>query len=288
MKLIEQFTTFLDEEVNLNQTRVDQLDSSVEAVQRAIKASSWGAKIVEFRGHGSWAHGTIIKPVSGDEFDADLLAIVEPVTGWTAAEYIDNLYNALKENSTYKDMVRRYSYCVTIEYTKERRIDIAPCVLGRQVNGIYEVCNRTTDTFKQTEPIRYTDWVKSKNGVAGGNDMKKVTRLLKHLRAIKTNFTCPSFLLTTLIGLRISDSDKDSKDFVDTPTCLKTIIGRLDDWLQANASLPTVRNPVLAPEVQSEVWDDTKYANFRDKINVYRGWIDDAYDEQDTAKRFHF
>ncbi|MCK9685719.1 SMODS domain-containing nucleotidyltransferase [Scleromatobacter humisilvae] len=284
MKLIEQFKTFLDEEVNLNQTRVDQLDSSVEAVQRAIKASSWGAKIVEFRGHGSWAHGTIIKPVSGDEFDADLLAIVEPVTGWTAAEYIDNLYNALKENSTYKDKVRRYSYCVTIEYAKERRIDIAPCVLGRQVNGIYEVCNRTTDTFKQTEPIRYTDWVKSKNGVAGGNDMKKVTRLLKHLRAIKTNFTCPSFLLTTLIGLRISDSDKDSKDFVDTPTCLKTIIGRLDDWLQANASLPTVRNPVLAPEVQSEVWDDTKYANFRDKINVYRGWIDDAYDEQDKEE----
>lgn len=284
MKLIEQFKTFLDEEVNLNQTRVEQLDSSVEAVQRAIKASTWGAKVVEFRGHGSWAHGTIIKPLSGNEFDADLLAVVEPVVGWTAADYLNKLYNALKENSTYKDMVRRYSYCITIEYAKERRIDIAPCVLGRQVQGIYEVCNRTTDTFKQTEPISYTDWVKAKNGVAGGNDMRKVTRLLKYMRDNKTNFTCPSFLLTTLIGLRIRDSDKDSKDFIDTPTCLKTIVGRLDDWLQANSSLPTIRNPVLASEVQSEVWDDTKYANFRDKINLYRGWIDEAYDEQDKEE----
>jgi hypothetical protein len=113
---------------------------------------------------------------------------------------------------------------------------------------------------------------------------KPETRLLKYMRAIKTNFTCPSFLLTTLIGLRIRDSDKDSKDFVDTPTCLKTIMGRLDDWLQDNPNLPTVRNPVFAAEVQSEVWDDTKYANFREKINLYRGWIDEAYNEQEKEE----
>ncbi len=47
MKLVNQFNTFLSGEVNLNDTRVSQLGASVEAVQKAIKASSWGPKIID-------------------------------------------------------------------------------------------------------------------------------------------------------------------------------------------------------------------------------------------------
>lgn len=46
----------------------------------------------------------------------------------------------------------------------------------------------------------------------------------------------------------------------------------------------TVRNPVLFEEIQSTAWDDTKYSNFRSKIKLYRGWIDDAYDEPDKEE----
>lgn len=51
MKLVDQFKTFLSGEVNLNETRVSQLNASVEAVQNAIKASSWGPKILDFDAH---------------------------------------------------------------------------------------------------------------------------------------------------------------------------------------------------------------------------------------------
>lgn len=281
MKLIEHFNTFLDGEVNLNKTRVDLLASSVEAVKTAIKGSDWGPKVLSFAAHGSWAHGTIIKPLAGGEFDADLLVIVDPVEGWEAKDYVNKLGAFFEGHSTYKDKVRRYSHCVTIEYAGERRIDIAPCVKGRQWPDTYEVCNRTSNTFETTAALDYTKWVNGRNGVAGGNDLKKVTRLLKYLRDIKTNFTCPSFLFTTLVGLQIHDRDKDTAAFADTPTCLKTVVGRLDDWLQMNAYLPEIRNPVLLSDIQSRVWDQTKYSNFRGKINLYRGWIDEAYAEQD-------
>jgi hypothetical protein len=33
--------------------------------------------------------------------------------------------------------------------------------------------------------------------------------------------------------------------------------------------------------VLSDLWDDTRYTNFRDKIHTYRSWIEDAYDEPD-------
>jgi hypothetical protein len=281
MKLVDHFKTFLEEEVNLNKTRVGLLSDSVEAIKSAIKCSDWDVKLLGFAAHGSWAHGTIIKPLPDNEFDADLLVFVDPVDGWEAKDYVNILGAFFDGHNTYKDMVRRYSHCVTIEYAGERRIDIAPCVKGRLHQDSYEVCNRTANTFELTSPLAYTDWVTERNAVAEGNDLKKVTRLLKHLRNIKTNFTCPSFLFTTLVGSNIYDSDKGSAAFADTPTCLKTVVGRLDDWLQIRPLVPEIRNPVLRSEIQSQVWDQTQYSNFRDKINLYRGWIDDAYNETD-------
>lgn len=281
MKLADHFKKFLDEEVNLNKSRVDLLANSVEAIKTAIKASDWGPRILSFAAHGSWAHGTIIKPSTNGEYDADLLVIIEPMAGWEAKDYVSKLGAFFEGHSTYKGKVHRYSHCITIEYAGVRRIDIAPCIKDRVFSGTYEVCNRTINTFETTSPLAYTDWVVGKNAAAEGNDLKKVTRLLKYLRDIKQNFTCPSFLFTTLVGSHIYGSDKGTAAFADTPTCLKTIMGRLDNWLQSNVYLPEIRNPVLLTEVQSRIWDQTQYSNFREKINLYRKWIDDAYAEPD-------
>lgn len=281
MKLIEHFKTFLEDHVNLNQTRINQLKSSVEAVKNAVRGSDWEPEIIQFTAQGSWAHGTIIKPLSGKEFDADLLVFVKPVEDWEAKDYVNTLHSALERNSNYKGKLRRYSHCVTVEYVGERRIDIAPVIRGRIISNHDEVCNRISNQFERSAPEAYTEWVVGKNPIVGGNDFKKVTRLLKYMRDIKGNFTCPSFLFTTLLGYRIADLDRDSAEFADTPTTLKSLLGRLDDWLQANPYLPVVHNPVLTTEVQSTAWDETKYSNFRDKINLYRGWVDDAFDEED-------
>lgn len=284
MKLHNHFRTFLQEYVNLNDTRLRQLAASVGAVQSAVRDLDWDPDIIEFREQGSWAHETIIKPQTDKPFDADLLVMVKAVSGWSAKDYVNKLATELANHPTYKDKVRRFSHCATIEYAGERKIDIAPCVVDRLYPGTYEVCNRVSDEFEQSSPVAYTEWVKTKNAVAGGNDLKKVTRLLKYMRDIKGNFTCPSFLLTTLLGYRIDDFDRDSPHLVDLPTTFKTVVGRLDDWLQARPDVPEVMNPVLWGENQASGWDQTKYANFRDKINLYRGWIDDAFDEQDKQE----
>lgn len=281
MKLHDQFKVFLEEHVNLNQTRLTLLEDSISAVQDAIRDLDWGPKVDSFAPQGSWAHGTIIKPQSGKPFDADLLVFVEPVEGWSAKDYINTLATELGKLPTYKDKVTRYSHCATIEYAGVRKIDVAPCVKSRLYPGQLEVCNRGTDTFERSEPLEYTQWVKGKNGVAGGNDLKKVTRLLKYLRDIKGNFTCPSFLFTTLLGMQVSEADRGTAQFADLTTTLKTLVGRLDDWLQSWPVVPVVPNPKLANENQARGWDETKYKNFREKIHLYRGWIDDAFDEED-------
>jgi hypothetical protein len=190
MKLIDHFSTFLMDVVNLNATRVTQLEDSIEALKGAIRASDWAPKIKFFAPQGSWAHKTIIKPVDKKAFDADLLVFIEPVDRWSAKDYLSTLRAIFASHPTYKDKVRRYSHCVTIEYVGERKIDIAPCVVDRGGTTRLEVCNFNIDAFERSEPEKYTDWLVERNKWTGGNGLRKVTRLLKYQRDIKGTFSC--------------------------------------------------------------------------------------------------
>ena len=282
MKLVEHFNSFMTDVVNLNDKRIELLEGSIDALKTVIRDSDWEPRGKRFASQGSWAHKTIIKPVAGNAFDADLLVFVQPLAGWAAKNYISTLRAVFAGNPVYKDKVRRFSHCVTIEYAGERKIDIAPCVVDRRGAGSCDVCNFNTDAFEPSEPERYTAWLVERNGWTGQNGLRKVTRLLKHLRDIKETFTCQSVLFTTLLGERITSADDSNfADFVDLPTSLKTIVGRLDDWLQARSARPSVPNPFLSSENFGDLWTDAQYTNFRDKIHTYRGWIDDAFAEAD-------
>jgi len=282
MKLIDHFDTFLSDVVDMNTGRLALLEDSVESLQTFIRGSNWGPRIRRFVPQGSWVHKTIIRPVKDKEFDADLLVLIDPMENWEAKKYVDELHRAFSEHGTYKDKAKKYSHCVTIEYAGERRIDIAPCVINRDSVIRKEVSNRSANAFELSEPENYTDWLVERNSWTGGNTLRKVTRLLKYLRDIKGTFACPSVLLTTMLGLRINLLDaENTTDFLDLPTALKTLTERLDVWLQANSAKPTVTNPILTSEVLSDSWPEESYLNFRNKINRYRTWIDDAYIEAD-------
>ena len=141
MKLTTRFTEFLQDTVNMNRTRLDTLEYSVSALESFIKESSWEPRVWKFESQGSWAAHTIIKPIEGRAYDADLLAVVAPVSGWNASDYVQSLYEIFTASRRYSDKVQRHDYCVTIDYVGERSIDIAPCVRGRLTDGQHEVCN---------------------------------------------------------------------------------------------------------------------------------------------------
>jgi hypothetical protein len=276
VKLISEFNNFLLDTVNLNQTRIAQLEQRAEAIKGFVRSCDWKPRISTFIEHGSWAHNTIIRPVDGGEFDADLLVKVYPVEGWSAAQYVKELGRAFLESSRYGDKTAVYDYCVTVTYADDCKIDIAPLVVDRIYQGTLEVCNKKEDVFEESRPAEYTRWMREKNGYSGGNSFRKATRFVKYIRDIKKRFSCQSILLTTLIGNRIEWFDKDSQAFSDTPSALQTIMGRLDDWLQAYPDKPIVPNPALPAQDFANLWNDTQYANFRNFVNKYRKWIDEA------------
>ncbi|MBA3999384.1 hypothetical protein [Brevundimonas sp.] len=280
MKLTEHFNDFLRDTVDLNTTRLQTLEKNSNAIKTFLLGSKWEPTIRDFDRQGSWAHGTIIRPVDQGEFDADLLVLVDPVEGWSAADYIRTLVATFRSSGVYRDNVKGWPYCATITYANDAVVDVAPLVIGREITGCPEVCNRSADRFERSEPAAYTAWLIEKNGYSGANSFRKVTRLIKYLRDIKTRFVCPSVLLTTLLAQQIDEADKGSSAFADVPTALQTVLCRLDNWLQARPDKPSVCNPFLSDGDDAEdfaiEWTQDQYANFRASINRYRGWIDEA------------
>jgi hypothetical protein len=287
VKLIAEFERFLDDEINLNKNRIETLVNRVDAIEEFLVGSGWSPRVMRFSPQGSWAHKTIIKPPGDQGFDADLLVFVAPVAGWSAENYILKLKETFAGSGNYKDKIALHTRCVRLEYSGDFDIDVVPCLMNRPgATYGYEVCNRTDNRFEPTDGEAYTAWLAQRNDWVGSEKLREVTRLLKYLRDIKSTFSCKSILLTTLLGERVIEADMNfqAQYFPDIATALKTLIGRLDDHLQARPQLHDICNPILPRENFNRHWDQGKYATFRDMIHKYRAWIDEAFAEPDHAK----
>ena len=275
MKHVEYFRVFLRDEVNLNQSRLDRLNSSVNSVSNYLKNNLGSYRRVERQ--GSYGLRTLIKPVRDNlEYDADVLLYMKYDADASPSAYLSDLYKCLKDNKTYADKVHRRTRCVELDYSGDFHLDVVPCVTVDEADYI---CNRKTDEFEQTDGTGYRDWFNLKNGITNGH-LKRATRLLKFLRDHKRNFTVKSILLTTLIGEAINDAD-DSEDFDSIPETLSAVSNRINEFLQDNEDLPEIFNPALPNEDFTRHWDQAKYENFRDKFNLYTDRINDAFDASD-------
>lgn len=287
MKHVGEFKTFLEGQVNLNKSRIESLTDRVATIENFLWRGDLGRIIKRFSSQGSWAHKTIIKPPGENGFDADLLVFVDPMPGWTANDYILKLRSLFLESKTYKDMVGLKNRCVTLNYAGDFELDVVPCVVERPGHmHRYEVCNRTDDRFEPTDSERYTEWFQQANNLAGGDHLVHVMRLIKYLRDTKITFSCKSVLLNTLVASQISQADINYRPshFPDLPTAFRTLISRLDHYLQSRPDLHKVTNPVLPIEDFNRHWDHDKYANFREMIHKYRQWTDEAYSETDEKQ----
>ena len=278
MKHIPYFDVFLRDVVNLNQSRLNRLDTSVKAVTDFLKRNL--SSFMEVERQGSYGLKTIIRPVKeGQEYDADITLYMKYDKDKEPEDYIDDLYKCFRDNGTYKDKVHRRTRCVYLDYVGDFHLDIVPCIT--KPDGSKWVCNNKTNKFERTDGTGYRDWFNEKTRITHGN-LKRVTRLLKFLRDHKGNFTAKSILLTTLIGMMVY-GEEDREHFKSIPDALKTVSNRINNFLQRHPSMPTITNPVLPEENFNRHWNQAKYENFRAKFATYNEKINEAFDAKEHS-----
>ncbi len=292
MRMTASFNAFMTNTVNINKTRLDNLDVSVQAIFDGLQADGEiGSIVLDYDPQGSWAHETIIKPADGVEFDADFMLVMEEQPDWADSpkRYITEVHAALTRNGTYKDRVRPPKCrCVRVVYAGDYHVDVVPFVVlsdGRQV-----IVNGDDDEWEDTDPAGFTAWMKAKNDITGGN-LKRVIRLLKYLRDHRDNFRrTRSVLITAMLGERVDAANKigDPSYYEDLPTTFYHLITDLNDWLQTNPTKPSIADPSGAtdpdgnPITFDHRWTEDIYQAFRKKIFTIAADTKTAY-EDDTS-----
>ena len=269
----------LENEVDLNQSRLDRLGTAVGAVNGYLKDNLTGYQKMERQ--GSYALDTLIKPVDGgDEYDADIQIVMNLSPEWEPKDYVLAINRTLLGNKTYADKLRLKTRCVTVDYAGDFHLDVVPRVT---IKGKHYVCNRIDNKFEETDGNGYREWFNEKNCITGGN-LKRVVRLLKYLRDHKNTFTAKSILLTTLAGNMIRESDKGTAAVSTVAGTLETVLSRMDNYLQQHPNMPEIKNPVLPTENFNRHWDQRKYSNFRNRVQSYAGTAKRAKAEGSAEK----
>lgn len=284
MKLTNYFKSFLEDEVNLNASRITTLDERTETITNLLSANEkFKENFIDVIPQGSYAHKTIIKPVKAShEFDADILLYLEEYTDWEAEDYVQELYQCFRDNSTYRDKVSRKTRCVTIQYANDFHIDVVPFL---ERHGEKYVTNRHENNFELTNPEKYTEWLDERNRITK-HHFVKVIRLLKYIRDYKQTFAIKSIILNTLLGEQVNDAAllEDENCYSDVPTTLYTIMKKLKSYVKDHEYMPTIADPGETGENLGDRWHQDGWAVFRTKMIYYSDKITEAYDETDKEK----
>ena len=285
MKLKQYFDAFMENTVNINDSRLQDLDDRVKTLYGVLKADDEIGNIVRSKlPQGSWAHKTIIKPVEGNEFDADFLLVMKEQDDWNPRDYINKVYAALRRHGTYKEMTKKKDRCVRVAYANDCHIDIVPFVHlsdGRQV-----IVNHETDEWEETDPEGFTAWLKQQDEITSRR-LRLVIRLMKYLRDHHMHFKrTKSVVLTILLGGVVDPGKKvlDPAYYSDLPTAFVHLLEDLNKWLQARPDLPPLPDPSGAPNDFGHRWDQASYDNLRNKVKQIAEDARKALDEPNNTK----
>jgi hypothetical protein len=125
-----QWLELLGREIDLTETQYERAKQHYEAVGRWLGESShpWLADSTIFA-HGSFGFGVVKKPLSGDEFDVDLVQHLVRATASAQPVTIKTLVgDRLKEHGLYSKMLKEMPRCWRLEYANEFHLDISPTV----------------------------------------------------------------------------------------------------------------------------------------------------------------
>ena len=112
---------------------------------------------------GSFALGTTVRPLHGEEYDLDFIYLLRRANRntYTEQQIYDFLFNRLKYNGTYAGMVELKKRCVRIIYANEFHLDITPAVNNLICpNDSILVPDRKLRIWKPSHPQGYVDWFK--------------------------------------------------------------------------------------------------------------------------------
>jgi hypothetical protein len=234
---IREFNLFLRDHVNLDATRTATLHSRVTSVNSFISGNEDLENVVrdDVIPQGSFAHRTIIRPYSGNDFDADVLVPMAEQDDWEPKDYTKALYDALQSSGRYRDKAILGKRCVKLDYVGDFHIDLVPFVT--RDDGNTYITHRPRNEFIRQDPVAYTAWFEDNNRTTHGH-LVRVVRLMKYLRD-RSSIQIPSVVLSALLAERVR-SFAGVDDYANVASSLTSLVKALHEYIAPMRTPPWV------------------------------------------------
>lgn len=217
------------EDLQLDKTRREKIESSYKAIQEALNNDQefFNELNFEIYPQGSVRIGTTVKPIAKNEFDLDIVLHIQN----GVYERVDpmNVYNELRRvfqrNGNYTDKVRAKTRCIRLDYAGDYHMDILP---GCQYNTFdidkIVIPDRELRTWLISNPRGYAKWFMGKaesvkqsllekayaseelpkDDFATKKPLQRAVQIIKRYRDLffedSPEYATPSIVLTTLAG----------------------------------------------------------------------------------------
>lgn len=270
---IREFNLFLCDYVNLNQTRITTLQSRVATLDDFLVDDSNLAEIIAdgLIPQGSFAHKTIIRPYSGNDFDADVLLPMEEQDDWEPKKYTIELEKALEASTRYAGKTVLKKRCVTVDYANDFHIDVVPFVT--RSDGKTYITHRTDNEFIRCDPVEFTTWIEEQARTTNGH-LIRVIRLIKYLRD-RSSIDIPSVVLAALLAERVH-SFAGVDDYGNVATTLVSLIEDLNDYIGPMTSRPWVDDQI--GQNLADRLTETGFKNLQSQVKTWARKMREALD----------
>ncbi len=164
--------------LDLTQTQYERARSAYEAVSQVLAADDRPAlKHSRIVPHGSFALGTVIRPVNEeDEFDVDLICRLQETASLEPAQAKQLVGSCLKADARYATKTEEKRRCWQIKYAGEFHLDVAPVVPA--TNSGDWIPDRDLKRWMPTNPEGYAQWFNALADAARTERLEE-TRVIK-------------------------------------------------------------------------------------------------------------
>lgn len=282
------------EEISITPTMLDKAVNSYEAVGTWLgKGIDYDVKIFP---QGSMNLGTTNKPITDeDDYDVDLVCLLENGTELEAEKIKHIVGDRLKEHEVYKDKILKEGEgkrCWKMQY-EEFHMDILPCVprtIYKEPN-VTEIRLTHKEDFhyedRYSNPVGYRKWfescmeitlqkyaIENKMEIADvpiykiKTPLQMAIQLLKRHRDIHfqdNNENAPISVIITTLAAKAYNGEESVYE------ALINILSKMTDFIENRNGIYWVQNPVMPLENFADKWQDSP-----EKKTAFYNWIQKA------------
>ena len=233
---------------------------------------------------GSMSLQTTVKPRAQDEFDLDLVCLLEIDPSVGAAHLFRLVQERIADNGKYRSILEIRSRCIRLNYARQFHLDIIPaCPNPEQAGTAILIPDRELQSLKNSNPKGYIRWfdgkceqklsIYAKEGVeplpeTGGGKacLRLITQLTKRHRDVvyaDDPASPASIALTTLLG----------NAYRGEGVCTDALLSALDEvavLIAGTQGILVISNPVDPSENLTRKWTLLTHRRFREFVLNFR------------------